>query len=633
MYLNPELVKKAMNAIKDIHPFYGINFLAAKLARLPIGKTIEVSLDGQVREFMDRYFKPYEASKYYYRYYTPPKDDKWWPPKYPGSTSQSTRTRGRLSKSFIHDTARPRLWGWQLDYIQIIKDELKGKKIRLFYLAVWILREYVWDEDTTPEDVVSTFIQEFYISQDEVDHLFDVTIPEDVENYGLLSSKAIRVQDLVPIIGLPPDLPEERGGILSFLQLDGVGPADSLVFEPGRRVNLVTGDNGLGKTFLLDISWWALTGEWADLPADPTGNQAEKAAITFQISGEYTESTRITVRYDSSTFSWPVPTENRAIPSLLVYARADNSFAIWDPAQHQQPTTRQALTSKAFFFSPKDVWFGLEDPQSRHSICEGLLRDWVTWQNMKAVEFEMLTRVLERLSPIDIGYLVPGSPTRVPGEKRLMPTLSLPYGDVAVIYVSEGMKRVISLAYLLVWAWSEHKTASKLANIDPQPRMVILLDELEAHLHPKWQRLILPALIDVQAELSKELEVQFVIATHSPLVMASIEPIYDAALDKLFNLDLTDQGWFRKKVELKELPFVKFGAVDAWLTSDFFELQQPRSTAAEEAIENAKQIQLEDHPEPSTVQEIHNRLVRYLSADDEFWPRWLFFAESHGVTT
>jgi hypothetical protein len=163
--------------------------------------------------------------------------------------------------------------------------------------------------------------------------------------------------------------------------------------------------------------------------------------------------------------------------------------------------------------------------------------------------------------------------------------------------------------------------------------MVILLDELEAHLHPKWQRLILPALIDVQAELSKELEVQFVIATHSPLVMASIEPIYDAALDKLFNLDLTDQGWFRKKVELKELPFVKFGAVDAWLTSDFFELQQPRSTAAEEAIENAKQIQLEDHPEPSTVQEIHNRLVRYLSADDEFWPRWLFFAESHGVTT
>jgi hypothetical protein len=29
------------------------------------------------------------------------------------------------------------------------------------------------------------------------------------------------------------------------------------------RLNLLSGDNGLGKTFLLDIAWWTLTGTWA----------------------------------------------------------------------------------------------------------------------------------------------------------------------------------------------------------------------------------------------------------------------------------------------------------------------------------------------------------------------------------
>jgi recombinational DNA repair ATPase RecF len=28
------------------------------------------------------------------------------------------------------------------------------------------------------------------------------------------------------------------------------------------RLNLLTGDNGLGKSFLLDVAWWAMTRRW-----------------------------------------------------------------------------------------------------------------------------------------------------------------------------------------------------------------------------------------------------------------------------------------------------------------------------------------------------------------------------------
>ena len=33
-----------------------------------------------------------------------------------------------------------------------------------------------------------------------------------------------------------------------------IGPAKRLIFEPAKRLNLITGDNGLGKTFLLECA-------------------------------------------------------------------------------------------------------------------------------------------------------------------------------------------------------------------------------------------------------------------------------------------------------------------------------------------------------------------------------------------
>ena len=50
--------------------------------------------------------------------------------------------------------------------------------------------------------------------------------------------------------------------MLKQLTLQNVGPAPSMKMEMGSRLNLITGDNGLGKSFLLDVAWWALTRKW-----------------------------------------------------------------------------------------------------------------------------------------------------------------------------------------------------------------------------------------------------------------------------------------------------------------------------------------------------------------------------------
>ena len=55
-------------------------------------------------------------------------------------------------------------------------------------------------------------------------------------------------------------------------------------FAPG--FNLITGDNGLGKSFLLDIAWWTSTGIEARYPARPQQDQDDASVVVTTESGE-----------------------------------------------------------------------------------------------------------------------------------------------------------------------------------------------------------------------------------------------------------------------------------------------------------------------------------------------------------
>jgi len=47
---------------------------------------------------------------------------------------------------------------------------------------------------------------------------------------------------------------------------------------------------------------------------------------------------------------------------------------------------------------------------------------------------------------------------------------------------------------------------------------VVLIDEIDLHLHPKWQRMVVPQLLDTFPNC------QFIISTHSPHVVTHIKP-------------------------------------------------------------------------------------------------------------
>ncbi len=638
MFIAISLIEKALSALAFVHPIHAITFLVCKKDRLPIGTAVEFSINKAEASFLDEYYKPDKGSKHYYRITrTSDRSKHWVAANYPSTSLQTMRTRGDFAELFIHAKNSSK-WAWQQDYVRKLQKLLPPPNlIPAFYMAVWLYREHNWSSHTTTLDIIDTFFKEFRITADEKRQLFNFMPPEGLDSTSLFQEEPVSWDDLRHIIGSPPDAQQEEGGTLAFLEMQGVGPAKKLRLEPAERLSLITGDNGLGKTFILECAWWALSGQWAGLPAFPRRDaKTNEPKITFSISGKSKHAQEVSINYDWTTRNWLSPKDRPTVPGLLVYARVDGSFAVWDPAKSYILTSSNDFSTGGYFVLSQDkVWSGGGAEEESPAI-EGLIRDWVRWQSKPDQStFETFTKVLQRLSPrdqSDLGPLVPGKPMRLPGlDTREIPTLIHTYDEVPIIYASAGVRRIITLAYIIVWAWEEHKIHSGFSRKDPQKRIVILIDEMEAHLHPKWQRVILPALLDVREDLAEELQVQLIVATHSPLVMASVEPKFDELHDKLLHLDLIHQDLFGSEVVLNEIDFIRNGVIDNWLMSEVFELNQPRSLPAERAIEAAIKLQTDNDPASENVRRVSEDLARYLSAEDVFWPRWTYFAKRHGV--
>ncbi len=433
--------------------------------------------------------------------------------------------------------------------------------------------------------------------------------------------------------------------MIRALQLQDVGPARKLNFEFAPRLNILTGDNGLGKSFVLDVAWWALTGHWSGEKAFPWRPQrgGESSDLDPQIWATVApdhdaEPAVISASFQWRTQEWKVRSVHPA--TLVVYARIDGGFAVWDAYQtdhedHEDPTGVAAL------LKPNEVWGGKHveaaDGQQR-VVCRGLLEDWLTWQGTRASEFATLAQVLSLLSDPD-EPLVPGPPTRVHlNNKRDIPTLEMPYGTVPVTLASAGQRRVLALAYILVWTWAEHRKAAAVTHQEPSPSMVFLLDEAEMHLHPRWQRVLLPAVLRAIKAISPEISVQLVTATHAPLVLASIEPYFDEDLDNLYRFELHGPN-----IEVHNLKFAKQGDVENWLVSETFGLTLARSIPSEAAIQAASDFMHGDtasaeaalkkavesldsspfDPSADLKTRIHATLCLLLPGHDDFWPRWI----------
>jgi predicted ATPase len=425
--------------------------------------------------------------------------------------------------------------------------------------------------------------------------------------------------------------------MIEHLHLQNVGPAPEMSLEFGSRLNLITGDNGLGKSFLLDVIWWALTRKWphdlndrltSGYPARPT-DPKKPATIGFGLTSK---SGRVSYKstYVPRDEAWSGKAGRPWNPGLVVYAHSDGGFSVWDPARNYWKKKGNIDVQErlpGYVFSAQEVWDGLEvEVDGKLTIvCNGLLRDWASWVREKGFVADMMSQLLSHLAPAGES-LAAGPLVRLSvNDARAIPSIRTPYSSaVPILHASSGIRRAVGLAYMLIWSWNEHVLAADLLGEKPTNQVVVLFDEIESHLHPRWQRSILRAVLEAAGVLHDGATIQLVAATHSPLIMAAAEPLFDPETDAWFDLDLESE-----KVVLQKRRFVRRGDVSAWLTSEAFDLKEPRSLEAEEAIREALKLAKKPSPAEAKVRRVHKLLQASLGDTDRFWLRWSEFERSH----
>ena len=436
--------------------------------------------------------------------------------------------------------------------------------------------------------------------------------------------------------------------MIEHLTLTNVGPAPEMDIDFASRLNLITGDNGIGKSFLLDVVWWALTRRWprevnqqmaSGYPARPHCTASE-ATISFRVRGR-TGSAPWEASFSRADQAWLGAPGRPALPGIVVYAHADGSFSVWDPARNLWSRPGDASLKErrpAYVFTEMEVWDGLRDTVDGRSVpvCNGLLYDWSMWIQANDDNAKAMASTLLALSPgHDPGEeIVPGLPVRVSVEDaRDIPSIVTDYaGQVPINHASASLRRMIALAYVLTWTWSEHRFASELRGDELSGQMVMLFDQVESHLHPRWQRSILKALRDIGAVFGTGVDLQLLVSTHSPLVLASAESWFDPERDAWFDLDVVGEP---RQAKIQRRIYTPLGTAGSWLTSEAFDLATDRSLEAERAVLRAREIVRRTGPKPPTLQEVmavHDQLREALPDIDRFWVRWNAFVGRMGGT-
>lgn len=401
--------------------------------------------------------------------------------------------------------------------------------------------------------------------------------------------------------------------MLKRLRLKGVGEMPDGEYAFGRRFNVFTGDNGLGKTFMLDLIWYALTRRWPNdvnpqlmygYMARPSENSG-RHEIRFDLdtaANRTIEDYKVEFKFKQQ--AWVGKPGRPYSSGLVVYAHVDGGFSVWDPARNywiKRGNIDAQEREPAFVFSNYEVWNG----QYKHvdgadgakkTVCtiQGLLADISLWQSdQRSKEYPILKELIKAISPGSFMLKFGALKKLSLDDVRLIPSVDIGYGEVPAPWASSAIKRILALAYMLVWSFSEHIKSAQFMRMKPTRQVTLLFDELDAHLHPKWQSVIMPALSKCVSQMMKsfteddiDCEVQVVASTHSPVVMASLEDIFDVSKDKWYDFDFSAE----QRIKISDRDFMIRGTVDNWLMSQAFDMPTTYSPGVGRLVSEAESL-------------------------------------------
>ncbi len=383
---------------------------------------------------------------------------------------------------------------------------------------------------------------------------------------------------------------------LDRVRLENIGPFEKAELVLGKQWNVLLGNNGCGKSTFLRAIAVGLCG------ADANGwKGAGELLRTGQKSGsiELTVGT-VTYRTELVRDGDGVSVKSATVTPL----QAKQWVAVGFPP----------LRGSAFRESTGPRLAGSRQPQVedlKPLVTGGVdsrmddLKQWVVNLSVAAestdLEEASAAKALRDKVFELLGALTPGVECRFSrlDQRKWQVWVQTQDAEVPFSLVSQGTHSVFGWVGALLMRL--HETRPDSAARSEEAPALVLIDEIDAHMHPEWQQRLIPTLRKLVPNL------QVVATTHSPLIVSSTQP------GEVVRFLRDEQGHLAITTLDDKILYYR---ADQVLTSDAFSLATTRGEKTEELI--ARYTRLLGKADPSqadldAIEELRDRLRDVLS--------------------
>lgn len=316
---------------------------------------------------------------------------------------------------------------------------------------------------------------------------------------------------------------------IESLQVSNVGPFDELDATFNPKMNVIVGANGVGKTSLLRCIAYCLTNHGMENIRMRKDAMLKVFCVQDEKKYIYGADHLVDKNQDYRTFNannWELTFVN-GYESVLIFQEKDyNLLAIgafrYFPYHKLQGMMREDVHSerrKAYLRQNPSYLDSIEMPNVKQWMINRYFQIEKNWAVTEKKNWNKIIKSLPIIAPTESDFQF----NRI--ERELEPIFSLNGRECYLEELSSGFRSVLSIVFMIV-DWIEGINEGESALIENAVGTV-LIDEIDAHLHPSWQATILGAIRKLFPKL------QFIVTTHSPSVLMSV----NAGEVMLFNND------------------------------------------------------------------------------------------------
>ncbi len=327
--------------------------------------------------------------------------------------------------------------------------------------------------------------------------------------------------------------------------------ARALTIELNPKLNVFVGTNGSGKSTVLDAI--AIMLSWAVNRIISPGASGRAIVESDITNGKSTSSIQLLCEAEGRTIEWKLFKVRRGraasegkskLQELNYYTKgiqskiSETSEKVNLPLFVYYPVNRAvveiplrirgkhrfdllaaydgALSSGANF---KTFFEWFREREDLENEMQSTLLDWNVPGRPKSLDTQLnaVRSALTEFLPDFSDFTIRRSPLRMEVTKNGK--------RLTVNQLSDGEKILIAMI-------GDLARRMAIANPDSTKPLegsgIVLIDEIDLHLHPRWQRMIVPKLLEVFPNC------QFILSTHSPHVITHVQP------ESLFLLEQTD---------------------------------------------------------------------------------------------